>query len=240
MIIRCLGLLIFLTGMVRPVIGAPVNYCDHSLFPIRGGSQWIYSGTPLDPDVGYTLSVVAVAPAQTSSTAILTATFEDMGQVVPLGFVCDSGGIRLIEVDNFTIPLGTLGSITLSLTDQQGYLLPTINFIDSEKIWEMKILFNGKLFFAQSQKTIEVNGELEIHAELIGKEDVEVAAGIFPDSYVIEQQVTWRLKGRGLDIVPEGFFTISHARIWYLAPGVGPVAAELRGSRSELTSYIVK
>ncbi|WP_448382554.1 hypothetical protein [Desulfosoma sp.] len=240
MVMKVLCLTIILTGMARPVVGAPVNYCDHSLFPIRGGSQWVYSGTPLDPQGGYSLSVIAVAPTQTSSTAILTATFEDMGQAVPLGFACDSGGIRLVEVDNFTIPLGPLGSVTLSLTDQQGYLLPSMDVIKSKKPWEMKIRFGGTLFLAESGKTIDMSGELEIDSQWIDQEDVDVPAGFFPGSYVIRQDVTWRLGGRGLDIVPEGFLKITHTRRWYLAPSVGPVGAELRGNRSELVSYSVK
>ncbi len=235
------GLVSLIFGIVAPqALAAPVNYCKHPLFPISGGSYWAYSGSAMDPQTGYTLTTVLVSTQQDISTAIMTLTYEGSDLMFPLGFACDQGGLKLIQDLSFTIPLGKQLKLTLQLREQEGYILPAIENVDSGVPWQMKALFSGTLYNAQKQTSIDINVLLEINSRLITKQSVVVPAGTFSNAYEIEQIFTWRLQGLKQESIPKGFSGMTHERMWYLAPNVGPVKAELRGAISELVEYLIR
>lgn len=235
----CLSLCLCLLG-ASMALAASVNYCDHPLFPLQSGNQWTYSGTAADPGTGYTLKVLAATPGQSSSTAIMSITFEGSPAGYPLGFSCDAQGIKLIQVDSVTLPLGDLGSLTLNLLEQQGVLLPPLEAITAGAPWSFKIKFSAELYLAQSERTISTEMTLMVDSRAIKTEDVVVPAGVFENSYVIEQDVTWQLRGRDLGFMGGERLSISNTRLWYLAPRVGPVQALLRDVYSQLVSFALQ
>lgn len=220
---------------------APINYCAHPLFPLVAGNQWVYSGTAAAPDVPYTMSVLTVQPGQGVSTAVLTLSFEGSSQAYPLLVLsCDVNGIRLAEVYDFTVPLGKSVYLKLEMLSQEGYLLPSFDYIKTGATWSFEAVFKLEVSGQEQQRSFSTEVLLRVDSRLVGTTDVVVPAGAFPNSYEVEQVVQWSIKGGNQGLVDPGKMSISHTRLWYLAERVGQVQDFLRGTLSQLLSFVVR
>jgi len=233
---------VFLGSLISAFAGAavplPPNQCDHPLFPMRPGANWTYGATAVSPENGYFLDVAQILPLGLDrSFAFGSLALELSEQSFPVGFECDAGGIALVDLPDLVLPLPAGGFLSLALVEQSGYILPTFAaFQEEDPTWTM-LMDLDVVWTTSGGRSFPLKFRIVMNSAFLGisEEPVSVPAGDFDNAYQIEQVITLAAGLPWSETLREFTFV----RLWYLAEGVGPIRAVLRGVDSDLEEFFI-
>lgn len=213
------------------------NYCRHTLLPILAGAQWFYSGEWEEEEGGFGLSVQSVFTRGSVTNAILNLALDILGGApLPLPLYCTAAeGIRLVELNSFSVPLPGGVVLNLQFKESSGVILPPFEQISSGASWPFVLDFVGSMT-TEKGKALRIALRMEILSRLDGLAEVVVPAGRFTSVYKIKQDVVLYFSFGERLSKPKKF---SSTRIWYLAENVGMVAADFGDVRTELIRYSI-
>ncbi|WP_207143668.1 hypothetical protein [Thiococcus pfennigii] len=235
---------------------SPTQFCDHPLLPLRidamiGGSAWSYAATGSEAASleRETESVVPVARDTALALLATTVASESDGDAlaVPTAYLCSADGIRPASADQVSIPLpfGDL-VIDIVLKSQEGVLLPPFEEMALGHSWQADYVVEVTILRGEDEKArIELGVTMD--AMVAGFADVDVPAGQFIDTWVVDQRFAFSIQGRSRAALRPGLvreLAVPLDRTLYLAEGVGLVHLDSQGPRQggeslDLVDYFI-
>ncbi len=212
------------------------NYCNHPLLPIVAGARWEYA-TDWQDGSGYSAVVQSVLTRGTTSYATLNLLLGFLGGApLPVPLTCSATeGIKLVELNSLSLPLPGGASMKLQLKELSGVILPPMTVIQSGTPWTFIMDFDAVLT-SEKGRSFNLSLRTEITSKLRSIVPVVVPAGSFQNAHYIDQDVTVTMAFGERFSKPK---TFESTRAWHLVPGVGQVAVDLEGTRTELLRYSI-
>uniref|UniRef100_A0A832EBQ4 Uncharacterized protein n=1 Tax=Desulfacinum infernum TaxID=35837 RepID=A0A832EBQ4_9BACT len=216
--------------------GLAENWCNHPLLPIVAGARWDYQSDWQD-EGGYSVAVQSVLSRGSTNYANMNLFLGFLeGAPFPVPLTCtQTEGVRLVELNSFSVPLPGGAIMKLQLEELKGVILPPMEAIESGAPWQFVMDFDGTLVSPKG-KSFNLSVRAEVTSRLKAVVPVVVPVGSFQNAHLIVQDVMVSLAFGERFSKPK---KLEGIREWYLVPGVGQVAVDFLGNRTQLVRYTI-
>lgn len=223
---------------VAPVAGIPeaIEFtsgdCGNAFFPVAEGLVINYATTTTNiGDTAYSLAFSDV----TDNSFTMTNTL-DTGTAVTADWACTDGGLLS---PNFGQMPEAMGGTEIEFVDASGFSIPPVESFAVGESWPTSYTANATMSISDSN-TVKIVQKIDMVNTVTGVEAVSVAAGDFPEAYVVETTGTISMATEIMGTLQPMMSIELSYKSWYVE-GIGLVRSEMAdqgsgGYVSELTS----